>query len=165
MGSVLLEEASGLSSAEKKLVHKALETMVFGLGEFVRVARLIASSIGDLLMLDDTALLTIDTFASSWCSMAMLKGYFEVEKLWKNVEKLGKLLGLSPKAGSTFPLESIVEIRRRAAAAKSSDVLCQFTLQPLLKADVGKSTKAPVKWKGQPFMACTANFLVHKFVF
>jgi hypothetical protein len=108
MGSLLLEEASGLSSAEKRMVQQALETMVFGLGEFVRVARLIAASIGDLLMLDDTALLTIDTFASSWCSMAMLNGYLEIEKLWKDVEKLGKLLGLSPKADSPFPLESLV---------------------------------------------------------
>jgi hypothetical protein len=35
----------------------------------------------------------------------------------------------------------------------------------LSAVDDCKSTKAPVKWKGQPFMACTANFLVHKFVF
>jgi hypothetical protein len=165
MGSFLLEEASGLSSAEKILVRQPLETMVLGLGEFVRVARLIAASIGDLLMLDDSALLTIDTFASSWCSMALLKGYLEVENLWKNVEKLGKLLGLSSKEDSAFPLESLVDIRRRAAAANPSDPLCQFSLQPLSGADVGKTTTSPVRWKGQPFMACTANFLVHKFVF
>jgi len=165
MGSLLLEEASGLSATEKQLVRQPLQTMFHGLGEFVRVVRSIAATIGDLLMLDDSALLTIDTFASSWCSSALLKNVLEVENIWKGVKDLAAAVGLDSKAKSTFALESIVHVRTRATAANSSGPLCQFTLQPLSKEDVGKNTKSAVTLKGAPYMASTANFLLHKCAF
>jgi len=167
IGLSLLQEASKcLSPGELVHCHSRLETYVHQLGELVRVTRSIEASIGDLLMLDSSSLLTVDTFASSWCSVQLLKVALEVEQLWKNIEKHCAAMKLSSKGSTANKLESLVEIRTHSASQDPVPVAgrrCHFTLQPILERGANEeSTKSPVSWKGANYMACTANFLRHK---
>ena len=161
-GKSLLQQATALSKRDLAFVKEKLETYVHGLGEFVRVVRSIISTIGDLLMLDHSALLTVDTMASSWCSVPLLRSAIEIEEAWKVIEKLSAALDLTSKTETTYPLESLAEIRSAAIACDETAPLCQFTLQPLGKPEKSSSTKTPLSWEGRPFMACTANFLRNK---
>jgi len=162
IGISLLQEAAALSTSDLAFVKEKLETYVHGLGEFVRVVRSIVSTIGDLLMLDHSALLTVDTMASSWCSVPLLGSAIEIEDTWKDIEKQSVALNLTSKAETTHPLESLAEIRSAAIACNETAPLCQFTLQPLGRPEKSSSTKTPLSWEGRSFMACTANFLRNK---
>jgi hypothetical protein len=88
--------------------------------------------------------------------MAMLNGLSG--NLWKDVEeKLGKLF-VFPQSGFTFPIGRSLVRCRSQYSAKSSDLLCQFTLQPLSAADVSGKTPRH-RGNGKANFACTANFL------
>jgi len=165
-GFFLLEEASSVSLDAISVCREKLETYVHGLGEFVRVTRSIVATIGDLLMLETSAVLTIDTLTFTWCSIPLLKDALEVEKLWRDVANLGTRLKLASKQDTPHRLESLAEIRALAASRRSrvtsTEQLCQFTLQPLPPPAHVPLTKSSVTWDGHAFMACTANFLKHK---
>jgi hypothetical protein len=159
-GITLLQEADKLPKKDKEYACQHLETYVDGLGEIVRVARSITATIGDLLMLESSSLLTIDTLSSSWCSLALLNDALEVEKLWKDIAELKSKLGLSNHRN----VESLVDIRSFQARLSPLD-LCHFTLQVLPTEQEQTSTKSGVKWEGRPFMACAANFLGNRCAF
>eukprot|EP00980_Cylindrotheca_fusiformis_P030568 scaffold25045_cov127-Cylindrotheca_fusiformis.AAC.1 len=88
--------------------------MVLGFAEYLRVIRSIVGTIGDMLMLDDSALLTIDTWGSSWCSLSILEKPLEIEKLWKELEKESANSTLSQEfAKANDSSVSLKMIRRR----------------------------------------------------
>jgi hypothetical protein len=158
-GRRILSEAKMLSPDDLKSVKKPLQTMISGFAEYLRVIRSIVASIGDMLMLDDSALLTIDTWASTWCSLAILEKPVEIEQLWKELEKEAVALSqLFAKANDTMSLKMI---RRRVFDRSPSRKLCQLTLVPLSKQDKGTTTGV-VFWQGKDFMACSANILANR---
>jgi hypothetical protein len=171
MGSFLLDEGLSLSTHDQKRVAQPLEGYVHGLGECVRVVRCIAATLGDLLMLDPSALLTLDTLGSSWCGIPLLKDALEVEKLWESISDKSKKMGLVDKQSLSHKLESLVQIRSAGTpddtnSNNSSPMLCQLSLQPLsLLKDLQSTTKAVVVWGRRHFMACSANFLANKCAF
>jgi hypothetical protein len=158
-GRRILSEAKMLSPDDLKSVKKPLQTMISGFAEYLRVIRSIVASIGDMLMLDDSALLTIDTWASTWCSLAILEKPVAIEQLWKELEKEAVALSqLFAKANDTTSLKMI---RRRVFDRSPSRKLCQLTLVPLSKQDKGTTTGV-VSWQGKDFMACSANILANR---
>jgi hypothetical protein len=158
-GRRILSEAKMLSPDDMKSVKKPLQTMISGFAEYLRVIRSIVASIGDMLMLDDSALLTIDTWASTWCSLAILEKPVEIEQLWKELEKEAVALSqLFAKANDTMSLKMI---RRRVFDRSPSRKLCHLTLIPLSKQDKGTTTGV-VSWQGKDFMACSANILANR---
>ena len=154
----------GFLREEQEHTHQTLQVYVDGLGEYVRVTRFITATIGDLLMLEPSALLTIDTLSSSWCSIALVSEALEIEKLWKIVEGLGLKLGLKTKNETSHPLDSLTEIRTSRSENYDPSQLDQFTLQRLPTRPQA-STLSTVQWEGKPFMACSANFLARKCAF
>jgi hypothetical protein len=156
-GVALLKEATILPAYELVTAKQALETYVHSLGEFVRVARSIVGTVGDLLMLDPSTLLTKETFDTSWCNLALLEDALQIEDHWVDLEQLSLSLNLASKQSSKQKLESLVEIRTTSSKSVVPR-MCHFTLQPL----AGVQTKTPVSWKGLPYMACAANFASHK---
>jgi len=159
----LFQEAKGFLPDDQEHVRGPLQNYFAGLREFVRVARFVTATIGDILMLEHTALLTIDTLSSSWCSIALVSEALEVETLWREVEECGLDLGLTTKNEKSNPLSTLTQIRSSRSGSCEASQLDQFTLQFL---SVGKATTtSTVEWEGKPFMACTANFLAHKCAF
>ena len=148
----------------RKLVKQKFGTYISGIGEIVRVVRMIVATIGDMLMLDPSSLFTVDTFASSWCSLAILKDALEIERMWKSISDEASKFGL-PK--SALPvIATISELRALSSSSTDTtsapDQLCQFTLQPFVH---GSKTAVQVKWGERYFMACAANFLANKCAF
>lgn len=166
LGSFLMDEIADLSPQALVLVRMKVETYLYSLGEIVRVCRSIAATIGDLLMLDPSSLMTIDTLTSSWCSLDLLKEYLNIEKSWKELEAMASHVGIRDQR-KKGKLECLTEIRQRSAAKPvSGSRLCHFTLQPLSRKDKHAAylgTKTPVVWNGHKFMACAANFLANKY--
>ena len=158
----LMGEVAEMVTEERDLVLKKMETYFLGMGEFVRVCRSIAATIGDLLMLDPLALLTVDTLNSSWCSLVLLEDYLVVEQLWKKFKNLAKNVGITHGQESEYRLESLTEIRAQAVQGSDRPVCC-FTLQPL-SIEPTLPTKTPLKWNDRPFMACAANLLANRIV-
>jgi hypothetical protein len=159
VGISLLEETKKLPSRDVAHVRQSLDTMISGLSEYVRVSRSIVATLGDLLMLDPSALLTIDTWASTWCSIGMIENALEIEKLWKNVQQISRNVTLS---GSAIDKDTSLQVARATSAERCpSNRLCQLTLQPLSNHDKN-TTKSPVEWKEKAFFACSANILAHR---
>ena len=157
-GISLCNEAKALKKKERSIVSGPFGTYVNGLGEMIRVIRMIVATIGDMLMLDATSLFTVDTFASSWCSLSILKEALEIERMWKLITDEVSKLGLS-KTGIPN-ISTIPELRLVSANfCASPDLLCQFTLQPFAK---GIPTAMQVEWGNGHFAACAANFLANK---
>ncbi|KAL3942535.1 MAG: hypothetical protein SGBAC_003281 [Bacillariaceae sp.] len=168
MGKELLAEASSkkrMSKAERQQIQKPLVIMLSGFTEYLRVVRSIVGTIGDLLLLDVSALLTIDTYTSTWCSLDILKIPVEIEQLWKEIEKTASALSIrslqskQKKDSST----SLTSIRRRVTQriGASEQQLCELTLVPLSKQDRG-TTCGMVSWQEKDFMACSANILANR---
>ncbi|CAJ1958956.1 unnamed protein product [Cylindrotheca closterium] len=167
-GKQLLMEASSkkLSKAEHEKIQQRLVIMISGFCEYLRVVRSIVGTIGDLLLLDVSALLTIDTYASTWCSLDILKIPVEIEQLWKDIEKAAA--GLSIRTLQSKQQDdtsmSLTSIRRKSterAATTSEQQLCELTLVPLSKQD-RDTTCSIVSWQGKGFMACSANILANR---
>ncbi|KAG7370854.1 hypothetical protein IV203_019424 [Nitzschia inconspicua] len=152
-------DAKSLSTSDWNMVEKPLSTMMAGLAEYMRVTRSIVASIGDLLLLDHSALLTVDTLASTWGSLTILEKALEIEEKWKSVVKLANEMSLKVEA------VSLVDIRSKVIDYSSQNVsfekLCELTLQPLSPSD-RSTTKADVTYQGKCFMACSGNFLAHR---
>ncbi|KAG7344269.1 hypothetical protein IV203_022277 [Nitzschia inconspicua] len=152
-------DAKSLSISDWSMVEKPLSTMMAGLAEYMRVTRSIVASIGDLLLLDHSALLTVDTLASTWGSLTILEKALEIEEKWKSVVKLANEMSLKVEA------VSLVDIRSNVINYSSQNVsfekLCELTLQPLSPSD-RSTTKADVTYQGKCFMACSGNFLAHR---
>ncbi|CAB9520354.1 Mpv17 / PMP22 family [Seminavis robusta] len=157
LGMRLLEEAASLSSQELQMAKQPVETMVSGMGEYVRATRSIVASIGDMLLLDLSTPFAEATFDSAWGSIPLLKRALDVETLWKGIIDKSASLGLVP----TTQLETVMEIRAKCLRRFPSTTVCQLSLQPLSDED-RQTTKASVDWGGKPFMACSANFLANK---
>ncbi|GKY97316.1 hypothetical protein MPSEU_000690000 [Mayamaea pseudoterrestris] len=157
VATTLLDEAKAMPSSDLALVASKLEVFVHGLGEYVRIARLIAATIGDLLLLDPTALLTSDTLETSWCSVSLLKKVLDIEQMWSNIERVANNLCLASKQNCNHRLASIVEMR--TPVTNQDTRLCQFTLQPLTD---DANTLSTVAWGGRDYVACAANFLCHR---
>jgi len=159
VGRKVLTEAQKLCTNDLNRVKKPLQTMIAGLQEYLRIIRSIVATIGDILMLESSAILTIDTWASTWCSLAVLEKPLKIEASWKDTEKEIDALSRSlSKANNSVSLEMI---RRRVSERSSSTKLCQLTLVTLSVQDTGTTT-AEVNWQGKDFMACSANFLAHR---
>ena len=158
-GISLLEETKKLPSRDVAHVRQSLDTMISGLSEYVRVSRSIAATLGDLLMLDPSTLLTIDTWASTWCSIGMIENVLEIEKLWKNVQQISRNVALP---GSAIDKDTSLQVARATSAELCpSNWLCQLTLQPLSNLDKN-TTKSPMEWKEKAFFACSANILANR---
>jgi hypothetical protein len=158
VANTVLAEAKLLPSLDWKKVEKLLSIMISGAGEYMRLTRSIAASIGDMLLLDASALLTIDTYSSTWCSLSILEKALEIEKKWKNLLNLAN--GTSLKTPTNMArLEDIRSFDLSHQA--SNNKLCELTLQPLLAQDQS-TVKAEVSYQGKCFMACSANFLAHR---
>ena len=154
MGSFLLKEAKKLPKGSHKDVLKPLSIMVSGLSEFVRVARSIVATVGDVLCLDLQVPLSTHGLASDWQSLGMVQLSLEVEDAWTGIEAISKALKLCVSSR----LETIETIRKKAIESENTS-LCQLTLQPLSHED---STVNEVIWEGKPFMACAANLWSHR---
>merc|ERR1712194_668043 len=81
----LLDDAKALSPGEWNEVQAPFSVMLRGMGECMRVTRSIVSSIGGALLLDESAMLTVDTWASTWCSLSVLEKALDCEKKWKDI--------------------------------------------------------------------------------
>jgi hypothetical protein len=127
----------------------ALNTMISGLAECVRVVRSIMASVGDLLSLHPNVSITNETELTAWGSLDIVRNAIEVERLWQSTIDAAKALGISV----TFNLETIQDIRKWTLDSEDCSI-CHLTLQPLVTVD---STKNEVIWEGKPFMACAAN--------
>jgi hypothetical protein len=158
-GCTLINEAKSLPTKELARASKPLQTMILGLREFVRVARSIIATLGDLLLLDPKALLTVDTLSSSWCSLRILQVGLEIESAWKSIVQESK--SLFPSLGDDVEAPSIVEIRSSVLDILQNGDLCELTLQPLLSTNKS-TTKAAVQWNGKRFMACSGNLLANR---
>ena len=159
----LLDEAKSLSPGEWNEVRAPFSVMLRGLSEYMRVTRSIVASIGDVLLLDESAMLTVDTWASTWCSLSVLEKAISCEKAWKDINKQVTKTPLT-----VVTAVSIEEIRSHANDPKNDEDLgatnrtfCRLTLQPLRENDE-ETTKAEVSFQGRQFMACSANFLVNR---
>jgi hypothetical protein len=159
----LLVEAKSLSPGEWNEVRASFSVMLRGLAEYMRVTRSIVASIGDVLLLDESAMLTVDTWASTWCSLSVLEKAVDCEKTWKVINKQ-----LTKTPLTVVTAVSIEEIRSHANDPKNDKDLgttnitfCRLTLQPLRENDK-ETTKAEVSFQGRQFMACSANFLVNR---
>jgi hypothetical protein len=159
VGISLLEETKKLPSRDVAHVRQPIHSMISGLSEYVRVSRSIVATVGDLLMLDPSALLTIDTWSSSWCSIGMIENALEIEKLWKNVQQIFRNVTL---LGSPTDNDTSLQVARATSAERYPSIrLCQLTLRPLSNHDKN-TTKSPVEWKEKAFFACSANILAHR---
>jgi hypothetical protein len=164
LGLSLCSEAKALANKERTTALPKLEQYFHGLGEVVRVVRTIVATIGDMLMLDASSLFTVDTLASSWCSLAILKDALEIEALWKELSEGARMLGLKVDDTNSNRLPSIAELRSVSSVnASSADSLCYFTLQPITQGETATTSK--VEWGGHAFMACSANFLSNRCTF
>ena len=155
----LLDDTKSLSPGEWNEVQAPFSVMLRGLAECMRVTRSIVSSIGDVLLLDESAMLTVDTWASTWCSLSVLEKALDCEKTWKNINKQ---LTKTPLAAVTAA--SIEEIRSHSNDSYycgDRGTFCHLTLQPLRDEDKG-TTKAGTSFQGKQFMCASANFLVHR---
>jgi hypothetical protein len=158
-GSAILVEARSLSAKEMSEVSKSLQSMIAGLREYMRVARSIVATIGDVLMLDPSALLTIDTMASTWCSLSILEIALEIESTWKDI--LRELNLMMPSFSRSADAPTIEGIRSGVSGDFPPGDLCELTFQALL-AQNESTTKAQVSWNGKEFMACSANLLANR---
>mmetsp|Transcript_21354 Transcript_21354/g.52942 ORF Transcript_21354/g.52942 Transcript_21354/m.52942 type:complete len:143 (+) Transcript_21354:42-470(+) len=132
--------------------------MIKGLAEYMRVARSIVASIGDLLLLDESALLTVDTWASTWCSLSLLQTALECEQTWKEFQDLIRTTSLD----ATIRAVTLEEIRNaHQHDDDEASSFCQLTLQPLQTIHK-HSTQAEVSFQGKSFMACSANFIANR---
>merc|ERR1712238_639557 len=108
---------------------------------------------------EESAMLTVDTWASTWCSLSVLEKALDCEKTWKNINKQ---LTKTPLAAVTAA--SIEEIRSHSNDSYycgDRGTFCHLTLQPLRDEDKG-TTKAGTSFQGKQFMCASANFLVHR---
>jgi hypothetical protein len=159
----LCNEANKLKKNERKLAEQRFGTYLHALGEIVRVSRMIVATIGDMLMLEPSSLFTVDTFASSWCSLAILEDALAIERMWKSITDEALTFGF--KKSALPAISTITELRAlssRCAGTSTADQLCQFTLQPFVQ---GNKTTKQVKWGERYFTACAANFLANKCAF
>ena len=159
LGKSILLEAKDLSPVDLGKVNKPLLVMVTGLIEYMRIVRSIVATVGDILMLDASALLTIDTLESTWCSLSILETAVEIENIWK--ELLSFAYGLLKLDNGRINEISLSEIRKKCCGRTASEKLCHLTLQPVAKKPI-ITTRSKVSWNGLHYMACSANFLAHK---
>jgi len=150
-------KAQSFSSDSWSEIKAPLSVMAQGLAEYMRVTRSIVASIGDVLLLDESAMFTIDTWASTWCSLVILKKALKCEKRWKEILNQMKKTPLG-----AVKIASVEEIRSDAGnRGDTSAALCHLTLQPLLEKNKA-NTRAEVSLQGKCFMACSANFLANR---
>jgi hypothetical protein len=157
-GVSILEEAIALSPRDLSFIRENLRTMVGGLGEQVRICRSLVATIGDLLCMDASSLLTDESWSSSWCSISLLELALESEQLWKAVQ----LAVLSLRIGDAITsrkLESVNEIRK-SCLQHSRSRLCQLTLQPFTPND--KSTRSEIMWEGKSYYVGAANLWANR---
>eukprot|EP00536_Pseudo-nitzschia_multiseries_P018196 jgi/Psemu1/315597/fgenesh1_kg.2247_\ len=136
--------------------------MIRGLAEYMRVTRSIVATIGDILFLDESAMLTVDTWASTWCSLSILEKALAGEKKWKEIQTQLVKTPLDVVAAAT-----VQEIRSDAHFSQGrsdADSFCYLTLQPLRQKD-RSTTRNKVSFQGKSFMACSANFLANRCTF
>jgi hypothetical protein len=163
-GSFVFEEALSIPSEERHYVLKDVQCYFYCLAEHVRIVRLIVATIGDILILDSSALFTVDTFASSWRSLAILKDALDVESLWKHIVDMADAMKMSNASFSGDVVDSVVQIRT-SSATSTNDRLCYFSLQPIATLQGSSHTTKEITWKKRPFILCIANFLANKCAF
>jgi hypothetical protein len=157
----LLVETVPFSSEGWSEISAPLSVMVRGLAEYMRVTRSIVASIGDVLLLDESAMLTVDTWTSTWCSLSVLEKALDSEKKWKEIQN--QLIRTPLGAVDTVSVE---EIRSEAnspyvGTRDSDNAFCHLTLQPLWEKNKAATTDQ-VSFQGKSFMACSANFLANR---
>ena len=157
-GHSVLVETKKFSREEIAELSKSLRTMVAALREYVRVSRSIVATIGDVLLLDPNALLTVDTMASTWCSLSILEMALDIESKWNSILKMSKSI---PTLSEISDAPGLTEMRSTSLAHFQQGTLCELTLQPLLEQNK-TTTMAKVEWNGRPFMACSANLLANR---
>jgi len=157
----ILVEAESLTPEEWSEILAPVSVMVKGVAECIRVARSIVASIGDVLLLDESTVLTSETWGSTWSSLSILEKAIDCENKWKEIQSLVNKspLGVADTA-------SIREIRedansRKFGARKTVTAFCHLTLQPLREENEA-TTKAKVLFHGKCFMACSANILANR---
>jgi hypothetical protein len=120
------------------------------------------ASIGDVLLLDESAMLTVDTWTSTWCSLSILEKALDCEKKWKEIQN--QLIQTPLGAVDTVSVE---EIRSEANSPhagtrdNNANMFCHLTLQPLREKNKAATTDQ-VSFQGKCFMACSANFLANR---
>jgi hypothetical protein len=136
---------SGLSSAEKKrMVQQSSGKRWYLSKEFVRVAR--QASIGDLSMLDDTALLTpTRLYRHVYGHVKRISGkrkFWKDVKSWQAARSFPKVIHLSIGKFSKDLESSLPPVKNLLLICSASSPAA------IVAADVGKSTTQSVKWKG-----------------
>ena len=151
--------SSSLSSNDRLYIIKSrkLRNYLSGLGECVRLVRLITATIGDLLCIDKDIEVQESTL-SQWNNDAIVANAIVIEYLW--IEIAAKAVEnniVLPK------LESVVEIRSRCPPLNARQVnhLCQLTLQVPVE-EGGTCTQSSVVWNGKKYMASAANFCANR---
>ena len=153
---------SGSRSSKWGKIQAPLSIMVRGLAEYMRVTRSIVASIGDVLLLDESAMLTVDTWASTWCSLSVLEKALDCEKNWKAIEhQLSKTPLGAVRTASVEEIRSDANRLHTTGTKTNNATLCHLTLQPLQQKNKN-TTKAEVSFQGKCFMACSANFLANR---
>jgi hypothetical protein len=154
-------EAKGLDKGVQKEVSDSLQVFVLGLGEYVRVARSITATVGDLLGLEMSVEFDRRRWSSSWSSLSLLEPAVEIEESWSTIQKLACELGCVV-GENELRVESVAEIRSQCLALGGDTELCRLTLQRLAQNDTQGSTKTKVQWDNKVFMACAANFYANR---
>jgi hypothetical protein len=155
-GIKIMQEAKHMMQWEIDYVKGTLEMYADGIGELIRLTRSITATIGDLLLLEKSTQLTTDTVTSQWFDMDLVCKALEIETQWMQIAELKVQLQLNSKVS----IESLVEIRSSGSVCPEDR--CYFTLQPLSSSTM-QSTTTAVSWKGNKYMACSANFLASQY--
>ena len=157
----LLIETVSFSSEGWSEIRAPLSVMVRGLAEYMRVTRSIVASIGDVLLLDESAMLTVDTWTSTWCSLSVLEKALDCEKKWKEIQN--QLIRTPLGAVDTVSVEKIRSEANspHAGTRDNANAFCHLTLQPLREKNKDTTTDQ-VSFQGNSFMACSANFLANR---
>jgi len=153
--------ANNIPSTDRACIIKSpkLRNHVYGLAEFVRVVRSIASTIGELLNVDKDVDVQESTL-NQWNNNAIIADAVVIEHLWAEICSKAVALGIISQAPR---LETVVEIRSTWSLPFNDfyekEKCCQLTLQPF---EEGSCTKSPVVWNGKKYMACAANYCANR---
>lgn len=147
-----------LSSEDRSIIlrSKKLSIHVLGLAEFVGVSRYITSSLYDILCLDING--GVDNLPQEWKESKLIANLTAIDEVWLDVYSVAIELGIIPE---TPRLESTDEIRARCLQCHAVE-LCHLTLQPISRSAQNQGTRSYVTWKGNHYMAASANFLANR---
>lgn len=159
----ILQESLNLDEESRKSIRDRLRMYVLQIAEMVRVTRNISATIADILLVEPLSVLSDATLEPSWGSLRIACKALDTEKAWKHLQDLALQHGIvDPEEFQHFPSLVSIRSRRTEHVGSTQTKRCFCTLQPLYPEDGNPQTTSAVKWKGNFYMACAANFLVNR---